>query len=84
MGHDPTEPGGRLVDADHLVGSKEIADRLGLKRVQHVHWFRHDDPAFPRAVARIGGVYVWSWPDVEAWARRTGRLPVGESRRPDE
>jgi hypothetical protein len=77
MGHDPTEPAHRLVDADQLVGSNEIADRLRLKRVQHVHWFRQHDAAFPDAVARIGasGAYVWYWPDIEEWARRTGRLP---------
>lgn len=65
------------MDADQLVGSAEIADRLGLKRGQHVHWFRQHDSTFPAAVARIGAaaVFIWSWPDIEAWARRTGRLP---------
>ncbi|HEV2809442.1 MAG TPA: hypothetical protein VGV93_03470 [Acidimicrobiales bacterium] len=71
------------MDADHLVGSTEVADRLRLKRVQHVHWLRQHDSSFPAAVARIGaaGAYVWSWPDIEAWARRTGRLPSTERKR---
>jgi hypothetical protein len=82
MGDDPSEPTHRLVDADHLVGSKEIADRLQLKRVQHVHWLRQNDASFPEAVARIGasGAYVWYWPDIEAWARRIGRLRSGAAR----
>jgi 1,6-anhydro-N-acetylmuramate kinase len=77
MGHDASEPTHRLVDADQLVGSNEIADRLRLKRVQHVHWIRQHDASFPDAVARIGasGAYVWHWPDIEEWARRSGRLP---------
>jgi hypothetical protein len=76
MQGEPRGPTHRLVDADQLVGSAEIADRLGLRRVQHVHWHREHDPSFPEALARIGagGTYVWYWPDIEAWARRTGRL----------
>ncbi|HEV2070461.1 MAG TPA: hypothetical protein VGR26_11750 [Acidimicrobiales bacterium] len=77
MADEPTEPRGRLVDADQLVGSTEIAERLGLRRAQHVHWYRAHDPTFPEPIARIGaaGAYVWYWPDVEAWARRGGRWP---------
>lgn len=57
-----------------LVGTAEIAKRLGVKRPQVVHdWMRrHED--FPDPIAHISGVRVWAWPDVEAWARRTGRL----------
>lgn len=70
---------GRRVDVDSLVGAREIAERLGLKHPQHVHyWLRHDDD-FPKPVTAIGGptlkTLVWVWPDVERWARRRGRLP---------
>jgi predicted DNA-binding transcriptional regulator AlpA len=70
---------GRLVDPGQLVGAHEIVERLSLKRVQHVHWYREHDPSFPAPIARIGGAgtYVWYWPDVEEWARQAGRLPPG-------
>jgi hypothetical protein len=63
-----------MVDADSLVGAKEIADRLGLKSTQGVHNWRRRDPDFPRPVADLDMGLVWSWPDVEAWAKRSGRL----------
>ena len=53
--------------------------RLGLKRVQELHYYRRSDPSFPEAVFRVaearGGAHVWYWPDIERWARRKGRLP---------
>jgi hypothetical protein len=65
---------GRKVDVDHLVGTAEIAARLGVARPQVVHDWRHRHPDFPKPVARLRIGYVWSWPDVEHWARKTGRL----------
>jgi predicted DNA-binding transcriptional regulator AlpA len=64
---------GRKVDVDDLVGAQEIASRLGVKRPQVVHdWRRrHDD--FPKPVAQLQSALIWSWPDVERWARKTGR-----------
>lgn len=63
----------RKVDVSELVGAAEIADRLGIDR-KSVHQLRqrHDD--FPDPVARLRQAMVWAWPDVEAWARRTGRM----------
>lgn len=70
---------GRRVDVDLLVGAGEIVRRLGLKRVQELHYYRRTDPSFPEAVFRVaearGGAHVWYWPDIERWARRKGRLP---------
>lgn len=67
-------PVGRLVDADLLVGSLEIAQRLGVKRHQVVHEWRRRDPGFPPPLATVSRSLIWYWPDVEAWARSTGRL----------
>jgi hypothetical protein len=65
---------GRKVDADQLVGTAEIAARLGLKRGGVVNdWVRRYD-TFPPPVATLSHFKVWSWPDVERWARATGRL----------
>ncbi|HYI62326.1 MAG TPA: hypothetical protein VEW93_11050 [Acidimicrobiales bacterium] len=66
---------GRRVDADDLVGAGEIAERLGLAHVPSAHnlFRRHAD--FPEPVATVGRVRIWAWPDVEKWAKATGRLP---------
>ncbi len=69
---------GRKVDVNDLVGAADIASRLGLRQVQTVHLWRdrHDD--FPMPVAQAGRVLIWAWPDIERWARGTGRLPNGQ------
>lgn len=64
---------GRAVDVGDLVGASEIADRLGIAR-QSVHQLRRRHPDFPAPVVSLRQALVWAWPDVEAWARRTGRL----------
>jgi hypothetical protein len=65
---------GRKVDVDQLIGADGIAERLHLSRAQVVHVWRarHDD--FPTPVYQRGRAILWYWPDVERWARRTGRL----------
>lgn len=65
---------GRKVDVNDLVGAAEIADRLDLAHSQSVHTLRRRHPDFPAPVATLARAHVWSWPDVEAWARATGRL----------
>lgn len=63
----------RRIDPDLLVGAAEIADRLGVKRPQVVHDWRRRHPEFPKPVASLKTALIWYWPDVEAWARSTGR-----------
>jgi predicted DNA-binding transcriptional regulator AlpA len=65
---------GRKYDVDLLVGTAEIAQRLGVARPQVVHDWRRRHPEFPTPVAVISRVGLWYWPDVERWARATGRL----------
>lgn len=69
----------RQVYADELVGAAEIAERLQLRQVQTVHTWRSRYPAFPEPVARLRRALIWCWPDIEAWARSTGRLPIDDS-----
>ncbi len=76
-------PAARKVDVEHLVGSGEIAERLGVRHNSRVHSWRRANESFPEPVAVLGAssrrpTYVWSWADVEGWARRTGRLPGTE------
>lgn len=69
---------GRRIDADHLVGTGEIAARLGAKTPELVLTWRrryaHDsDHPFPEPVAKLQMGFVWNWPDVKRWAKATGR-----------
>ena len=68
-----------LVDPADLVGSKEIADRLGLSHTESVHTWRRRYPDFPQPVAELQVGLIWHWPDVARWAKATGRE---ESARP--
>ena len=61
---------------DQLVGAAEIAKRLGVKRSGVVHDWRHRHPDFPQPVASLQAGHVWAWPDVERWAKATGRETV--------
>jgi predicted DNA-binding transcriptional regulator AlpA len=63
-----------MVDADDLVGAAEVAERLDVSRPQVVHMWRRRHPEFPAPVAQLAMGLVWAWPDVERWARGTGRL----------
>ena len=66
---------GRAVDVDDLVGAAEIAERLGVSRSNVVHDWRRRHPDFPKPVTQLRTALIWVWPEVEAWARETGRLP---------
>ncbi|HET9733189.1 MAG TPA: hypothetical protein VFP54_10990 [Acidimicrobiales bacterium] len=59
---------------DQLVGAAEIAARLGASSRTLVNDWRRRYPDFPAPVATLQMGNVWAWADVEAWARRTGRI----------
>jgi predicted DNA-binding transcriptional regulator AlpA len=64
----------RPIRAEDLVGAGEIVDRLGIASTSLVHdWMRRYDD-FPEPIARLKGGSIWLWSEVEAWARRTGRV----------
>ncbi|HXN60553.1 MAG TPA: hypothetical protein VN886_08880 [Acidimicrobiales bacterium] len=56
-----------------LVGAAEIAGRLGIKQATTVHGWRRRHKDFPQPVAVLRSGLVWAWPDVERWAKATGR-----------
>lgn len=62
------------VEPEDLVGVTEIAKRLGVHRDTVHAWKRRHDGS-PSPIAEIEQVLVWNWPDVERWAKATGRLP---------
>ena len=57
-----------------LVSAEEIAERLGVEPNSVANWKRRD-VGFPSPVKTLRRTAIWAWPDVEAWARETGRLP---------
>jgi hypothetical protein len=65
---------GRRIDVDELVGTTDIADRLGLSSAQVVREWRRRHADFPAPVAKVGATLVWAWPEIAAWAKATGRL----------
>lgn len=68
---------GRQVDVEQLVAARTITDRLGYRNVQVLHFWRNTDDSFPEPVFvfdGLRGARLWYWPDVEAWAKATGRL----------
>jgi hypothetical protein len=67
-------PVGRKVDIELLVGAAEIAERLDVARPGVVHDWRRRHPDFPEPVTIVSRVGLWYWPEVERWARTTGRL----------
>jgi hypothetical protein len=56
------------------VGLVEIAARLDRRRNTVDSWQQRGLLPPPRWT--VGGRPAWNWPDIEAWARATGRLPA--------
>jgi hypothetical protein len=56
-----------------LVGTHEIASRLGLAHPESVHAWRSRYADFPEPIARLRIGFVWRWADVESWAKKTGK-----------
>jgi hypothetical protein len=61
-------------DLDNLVGAAEIAERLGLTSTSVIHDWPKRHPDYPPPVRRLHMGNIWHWPDVERWARATGRV----------
>ena len=54
------------------VGAAEIATRLGVK-AQTVHTWRQRE-LLPPPRWTVSGQPAWDWPEIEEWAKRTGRM----------
>jgi predicted DNA-binding transcriptional regulator AlpA len=60
----------------HLMGTAEIADRLGVSR-QRVHQIETSDPTFPAPVAELSAGKVWESTDVERWIAEKRKAEPG-------
>ncbi len=76
---------GRELDVDQLVSARAITERLGYRNVQIVHFWWRTDATFPAPVYALEGqrgARLWYWPEVQAWARASGRLDASGQPRP--
>lgn len=64
---------GRKVDVDDLVSLAEIRERLNLSSREAVRSWRQRYQDFPEPVAKLAGVHIYAWPDIEEWAAAPGR-----------
>lgn len=58
---------------DDLVSVSESVERLNLTSREAVPSWRRRFPDFPQPVTTLAIGPVWAWPDIEKWARATGR-----------
>lgn len=58
--------------AHDLVGTKEIAQLLGITR-QRVNKIAETHAEFPKALEKLAAGRVWKRKEILEWARRTGR-----------
>lgn len=53
------------------VGADDIAKRLGVKKATVVQWRYRG--LMPEPKWTVSGRPCWNWPDVQKWAKTTGR-----------
>jgi glutathione-regulated potassium-efflux system ancillary protein KefG len=63
------------INSEDLIDSLEVAEILGLAHRESVTTYLRRYPDMPRPVVDLGKgrVRLWLRPEIEAWARRTGR-----------
>ena len=59
--------------SDDLMGVYEIAELLGVTR-QRVDELSRTHEDFPEPEATLASGRIWRRSEIEAWARRTGRI----------
>ena len=65
----------RIVDLDDLIDATDVAELIGLTNPGGLPTYRARYDEFPDPVrkSRGGRCQLWLRPDVETWARETGR-----------
>ena len=69
-----------LIRSEDLIDAQGVADLLGLAQRNTISAYQRRYPDMPRPVVNLGEkrTRLWLRPEIEAWARRTGRLDEGE------
>jgi glutathione-regulated potassium-efflux system ancillary protein KefG len=61
------------INSEDLIDSLEVAEILGLAHRESVTTYLRRYPDMPVVDLGKGRVRLWLRPEIEAWARRTGR-----------
>jgi predicted DNA-binding transcriptional regulator AlpA len=61
------------IDHEDLLNATEVAALLGLAHREAVATYRRRYDTFPEPIIKKGTCVLWHRPDIEAWARSTGR-----------
>lgn len=63
------------VRTEDLIDARDVAEILGLSHYNSVHTYqrRYKDMPLPVVDRGRGRARLWLRPEIEAWARRTGR-----------
>jgi len=64
---------------DDLVGTQELANRLGISR-ERVRQYQ-EMGRFPRPLVTVRGTHVWRWGDIVDWLAVGGRRASGHPRK---
>ena len=69
------------INSEDLIDSQVVAEILGLSQRNTVTTYLRRYPDMPKPVVELGAgrVRLWLRPEIEAWAKKTGR--VGKARR---
>jgi len=62
------------VSPSDLVGTHEIAERIGRAFPSIVRAWKRRHKDFPKPIATLSMGNIWNWKEVEDWAIRTKRL----------
>jgi hypothetical protein len=73
---------GGEVETD-LVSGAEIGRRLHVSRERVRQWASDSKYGFPETLGRVGGMKLWHWREVAAWAeKRETERPDGTTKEP--
>ena len=67
------------VSPSDLVGTHEIAERIGRAFPSIVRAWKRRHKDFPKPIATLSMGKIWNWKEVEDWAITTKRLKKDET-----
>jgi len=65
-----------MIRSEDLIDAQGVADLLGLAQRNTISAYQRRYPDMPRPVVNLGPkrTRLWLRPQIEAWARETGRI----------
>jgi predicted DNA-binding transcriptional regulator AlpA len=71
------------VNTEDLIDARGVAEILGLSQPNSVSTYQHRYPDMPRPVVNLGQgrALLWLRPEIERWAKQTGRIKSSRSKK---